>query len=73
MLIHTKRLAFREIIPPDQASAKPTRTITTMKKLRKSRKVRKNLAAKRHKRALRSKAKRAHRRGTGHKDLEEQG
>ncbi len=42
-----------------------------MKKLRKPRKVRINVAAKRAKRALRTKAKRAHRRGTGFKDLEE--
>lgn len=42
-----------------------------MKKLRTSRKVRKNIAAKRAKRALRSKAKQAHRRGTGFRDLEE--
>ena len=42
-----------------------------MKKLRTPRKVRKNVAAKRAKRALRSKAKQAHRRGTGFKDLEE--
>ncbi|MEQ9364801.1 MAG: hypothetical protein RIF32_11180 [Leptospirales bacterium] len=44
-----------------------------MKKLRTSRKVRKNVAAKRTKRALRSKAKQAHRRGTGFKDMEDAG
>lgn len=43
-----------------------------MKKLNpKKRKVRINVAKKRHLRALRSKQKRAHRLGTGYKDLEE--
>ncbi|MCB1174434.1 MAG: hypothetical protein KDK39_12760 [Leptospiraceae bacterium] len=45
--------------------------LDVMKKLRKPRKVRINVATKRHKRALRSKAKRAHRLGTGFKDAEE--
>lgn len=43
-----------------------------MKKLSTSRKVRINLAEKRHRRRLQSKAKQAHRRGTGYQDLEEQ-
>lgn len=47
------------------------RLLNVMKKLRQSRNVRKNIARKRHQRALRSKAKRAHRQGTGHKELEE--
>lgn len=42
-----------------------------MKKLRKPRKVRINAAKKRAKRALRSKAKQAHRRGTGFQDLQD--
>ncbi|MBI3396175.1 MAG: hypothetical protein HY042_10105 [Spirochaetia bacterium] len=42
-----------------------------MKKPRKSRSVLMTLTKKRTKRALRSKAKAAHRRGTGHKDIEE--
>jgi len=42
-----------------------------MKKLRTTRKVRMNVARKRTERALRSKAKRAHRNSTGFKDLEE--
>lgn len=42
-----------------------------MKKLRKPRKVRMSVAAKRHKRTLRSKAKKAHRMGTGYKDLDD--
>ena len=45
--------------------------INIMKKLRKPKKVRVNIANKRAKRALRSKAKRAHRQGTGFKDIEE--
>ena len=43
-----------------------------MKKLRTTAKVRKNIAKKRLKRKLRSKAKQAHRRGTGYKDLEDE-
>lgn len=42
-----------------------------MKKLKSTRKTRINVARKRHLRSLRSKAKRAHRQGTGFKDLEE--
>lgn len=42
-----------------------------MKKLRTTREVRINIAKKREKRALRSKAKRNHRNSTGFKDLEE--
>ncbi len=43
-----------------------------MKKLKQSRATRIRVANKRHKRALRSKAKQAHRRGTGYKDMEEE-
>ena len=50
----------------------PPKSDRTMKKLRTPRKVRKNIAAKRAKRALRSEAKQAHRRGTGFRDLEDQ-
>ncbi len=42
-----------------------------MKKVRTTRKVRINIAKKRHARILRSKAKQAHRRGTGYKEMEE--
>ena len=42
-----------------------------MKKLRTSRKVRINVAAKRTRRRLRSKAKQAHRLGTGYKETVE--
>jgi hypothetical protein len=42
-----------------------------MKKVRTTRKVRINIAKKRHARILRSKAKAAHRRGTGYKEMEE--
>jgi hypothetical protein len=44
---------------------------TTVKKLRTSRKTRINLQKKREKRALRSKAKAAHRRSTGFKEITE--
>jgi len=42
-----------------------------MKKLKQTKELRKKIAEKRHSRAMRSKAKQAHRRGTGYKDLEE--
>ncbi|MDH5656568.1 MAG: hypothetical protein OEZ34_11700 [Spirochaetia bacterium] len=42
-----------------------------MKKLKQSKDLRKKIAEKRHKRALRSKAKQAHRRGTGTKDFDD--
>ena len=42
-----------------------------MKKLKSSRSTRINIAKKREKRALRSKAKKAHRQGTGYKEAEE--
>ncbi|MEQ8353732.1 MAG: hypothetical protein RH862_19805 [Leptospiraceae bacterium] len=42
-----------------------------MKKLKTRLSVRKRLQKKREARALRSKAKQAHRRGTGYKDLED--
>ena len=43
-----------------------------VKKLKTTRKVRIRVARKRHLRALKSKAGRAHRRGTGHKDTEQE-
>jgi hypothetical protein len=43
----------------------------TVKKLRTSRKIRINLQKKREKRALRSKARQAHRRSTGYKEITE--
>ncbi|MBX7058496.1 MAG: hypothetical protein K1X75_10565 [Leptospirales bacterium] len=42
-----------------------------MKKVRTSKKVRNRVASKRHARSLRSRAKQAHRRGVGYKDLEQ--
>lgn len=50
---------------------KKLRTPSKKSRRKSLRQVRKNLAAKKHKRALRSKAKQAHRRGTGFKDLDE--
>ena len=44
---------------------------TVMKKQTQSSSVRSNIAAKRRKRALRSKAKKKHRQGTGFRDVEE--
>gem|GEM_PF-1599719 len=52
------------------AASVPLRS-RTVKKLKTRLSVRKRLQKKREARALRSKAKQAHRRGTGYKDLED--
>jgi hypothetical protein len=57
---------------PDRAPcARRAPSSFAMKKVRTTRKVRINIAKKRHARILRSKAKQAHRRGTGYKEMEE--
>lgn len=60
------------LIAPKTLAVRPRPRVIIMKKLRTTAKVRKNVAKKRLKRKLRSKAKQAHRRGTGYKDLEDE-
>lgn len=64
--------AWSELMEPILVSGHPnSEGAKAVKKLKTRLSVRKKLQKKREERALRTKAKQAHRRGTGFKDLEE--